>query len=82
MRSLLGCLDALNLELDPIALFEMMDAPIESEQDGMYTTTRAPSSAAENRRLTRTTDPTASLSFYLSGADRCIRSHLIPNETG
>jgi hypothetical protein len=30
---LLGCLDALDLELEPVALFEMMDAPIEREQE-------------------------------------------------
>jgi len=30
VRSLLGGLDTLDLELDPIALFEMMDAAIES----------------------------------------------------
>jgi hypothetical protein len=31
--SLLGCLDALDLKLEPVALFEMMDAPIEREQE-------------------------------------------------
>jgi hypothetical protein len=31
--SLLGCLDAPDLELEPIAFFEMMDAPIEREQE-------------------------------------------------
>ena len=33
MRSLLGGLDTLDLELDPVTLFEMMDAPIESQQE-------------------------------------------------
>src|SRR5882672_3804144 len=33
VRSLLGRLDALNFEPDPVALFEMMDAPIESQQE-------------------------------------------------
>ena len=33
VRSLLGRLDALDFKLDPVALFEMMDAPIESEQE-------------------------------------------------
>jgi hypothetical protein len=31
VRSLLGRLDALDLELDPVTLLEMMDAPIESQ---------------------------------------------------
>jgi hypothetical protein len=30
VRALLGDLDALNLELDPIAFFEVMDASIEA----------------------------------------------------
>jgi hypothetical protein len=30
---LLGCLDALDLELEPVAFFKMMDAPIEREQE-------------------------------------------------
>jgi len=33
VRAFLGHLDALDLELDPVALFEMMDATIESEQE-------------------------------------------------
>ena len=33
MRALLGGLDALDLELDPIALFEAMNAPIEGQQE-------------------------------------------------
>jgi hypothetical protein len=31
--SLLGCLDALDLKLEPVAFFKMMDAPIEREQE-------------------------------------------------
>jgi hypothetical protein len=31
--SLLGCLDALDLELEPAAFFKVMDAPIEREQE-------------------------------------------------
>jgi hypothetical protein len=33
VRSLLGRLDALDFELDPVALFEMVDATIESQQE-------------------------------------------------
>ena len=33
VRSLLGCLDALDLELEPVALLEMMDEAIESQQE-------------------------------------------------
>jgi len=33
VRAFLGRLDALDLELDPVALFEMMDAAIESQQE-------------------------------------------------
>src|SRR5450755_724027 len=33
VRSLLGCLDALDFKLYPIALFEMVNAPIEREQE-------------------------------------------------
>jgi hypothetical protein len=33
VRPLIGCLDALDLELDPVTLFEVMDAPVEGEQE-------------------------------------------------
>jgi hypothetical protein len=33
MRALLGRRYPLDLELDPVALFEMMDAPIERQQE-------------------------------------------------
>ena len=33
MRSFFGRLDALDLELNPVALFEMVNAPIKSQQE-------------------------------------------------
>lgn len=33
MRPVSGCLDARDLELEPVALFEMMDAAVEREQE-------------------------------------------------
>jgi hypothetical protein len=33
MRSLRGCLNARDLELEPIALFQMMNAPVERQQE-------------------------------------------------
>jgi hypothetical protein len=33
VRALLGSLDALDFELDPVAFFEMMDAPIEGNRN-------------------------------------------------
>ena len=33
MRPILTCLNLLDLELDPVTFFEMMDVPIEGEQE-------------------------------------------------
>jgi hypothetical protein len=33
MRPVSGCLAARNFEFEPVALFEMMDAPVERQQE-------------------------------------------------
>jgi len=61
--------EADELDVEPVELVEHFE---EAEQP----------IATENRRLTRTTKPTISLFFYLSGANKCTLSRVIPNETG